>query len=70
MEYMASVVLTTAPTDTHYLTKNPPHFVDPNNIKPGMNYFLKKAHYDNSKKGVVTYNGHFKVINYKDYNVK
>ena len=52
------------------LTKNPPHCIDPDKIKPGMDFFLEKAHSDNSGKWGITYNGHYKVINDKDYNVK
>ena len=70
MESMVSMVLTNATTDTHDLTKNTPHCVYPDNINPGMDYFLKQAHYDNYRKCVITYNGHYKVINHKDYNVK
>ena len=47
MGYMVSVVITNTPTDTHGFTKNPPHHVDPDNINPGMGYFLKKAHSEN-----------------------
>ena len=67
---MVSVVITNTPTDTHGFTKNPPHHVDPDNINPGMDYFLKKAHSENYGKWGITYDGHNKVINYKDYNVK
>ena len=30
--YMDYIVLNTAPTDTQYLTNNPPHCLDPDNI--------------------------------------
>ena len=56
MESMVSMVLATTPSDTHDLTKNQPHCVDPNNIKPGMDYFLGKAHYDNTGKWIITFN--------------
>ena len=43
MESMVSMVLTNVPTDTHNLTKNPDHFIDTDNINPGMDYFLEKG---------------------------
>ena len=56
MKSMVFMVLTTAPTDTHDFTNNPYHCIDTDNIKPGMDYFLEKAHYENSAKYVMTYN--------------
>ena len=35
-----------------------------------MDDFLEKAHYENSGKRGITYDGHYKVINNKEYNVK
>ena len=70
MESMVSMVLTSAPTNNHGLTNNPPHCVDTNNNKAGMDYFLKKEHSGNDGKWGITYNVHYKVINEKEYNVK
>ena len=70
MESIVSMVLTTASTDTQDLTNNPSHCVDPHNIKPGAYYFFEKAHCENYGKWVITYNAHYKVINYQSHNVK
>ena len=70
MEYIVYMFLTNSPTDTHHLNNNPPHWVYPDNINPVMDDFPEKAHYENSGKRVITYDGHYKVINNKEYNVK
>ena len=69
MESMVYMVITNAPTDTHDLSKNPPQCVDPDNIKSGVYYFFKKGIFWKLWEVGITYIGHYKVINDKDYNI-
>ena len=41
MEPMFSPIITNAPIDTHDLTKNLLHCVDPDRVNPDMDYFPK-----------------------------
>ena len=69
MESMVSMVITNAPTDTHDLSKNPPQYVDPDNIKSGVYYFFKKGTFWILWEVGINYIGNCKVINDKDYNI-
>ena len=58
MDPMVSLVLTTAPTDTHDSTNNLLHCIDPGLVNPDMYYLPKNSYSDYSCHWDINYHKH------------